>query len=217
MLRKLRIGLGLFILAVSILFLAWGFWPVQRELRVRPVSGTPGSAGPEKRGLTLLYPPKIRAGDTGVVRLTLDVDALKDIFPATRDRGSTHFYDTYTIIAEARFDLPGMSVRPSDLISAPVAQGQTAVFYWTLRPVEAGHVRGTIWLYLRTVDKQTGEESRETISAQIVEIESVKFIGLLANRARAIGLVGVVIGLFLSLPFFGALARIFILKRSEIS
>jgi hypothetical protein len=214
MLRKLRIGLGLFILAVSILFLAWGFWPVQRELRVRPVSGTPGSAGPEKRGLTLLYPPKIRAGDTGVVRLTLDVD---DLFPAADDTGSSHFYDTHTVIAEARFDLPGISVRPSDLISAPVALGQTAVFYWTLRPVEAGHVLGTIWLYLRTVDKQTGEESRETISAQIVEIESVKFIGLLANRVRAIGLVGVVIGLFLSLPFFGALARIFILKRSEIS
>ncbi len=110
-----------------------------------------------------------------------------------------------------------MPVQPSELISAPVSRGQTAVFYWTLRPGEAGKFRGTIWLYLRAVDKSTGEERRETVSAQIVEIESVKFLGFVANQARMIGLVGFAAGLFLSLPLFESLAAKLLSKEEKYS
>src|SRR5512139_3016065 len=181
MLRNMRIGLGLLLLAGSIVFLAWGYWPVHRELRARPVSPAK-SAQAEQAVLTLLFPPRIRVGEPGVVRLTLDVDALTDFLPAAGESGS--IFDTHHVIAEARYDIPGVAVQPSGLISAPVSQGQTAVFYWTLRPGEAGKYRGTIWLYVRAIDKSTGQESRETVSAQIVEIESVKFLGLVINRVR---------------------------------
>ena len=151
MLRTVRIGLGLLLLAGSIVFLAWGYWPPHRELRVRPISV---AAGPvEKDALTLLVPPKIRVGEPGVVRLTLKVDALKGVFTAAGGTELSNFYETHNLIVEARFDLPGVSIRPSELISAPVSQGQTAVFYWTLRPTDTGKFRGTIWLYLRAVDK----------------------------------------------------------------
>ena len=216
MLRKMRIGLGLALLAGSILFLSWGYQPAHRELRVRPVSAS-GSASAEEEVLTLLFPPRIRVGEVGVVRLTLDVDALKDFLPAAGGTESSNVYDTHSVIAEARFDLPGIPVRPSELISAPVSQGQTAVFYWTLRPNEAGNFRGTIWLYLRAVDKLTGEERRETVSAQIVEMEAVKFLELPINRVRIIGLVGFVIGLFLSLPLFEAGVAGFLRKKRQNS
>ncbi len=113
-------------------------------------------------------------------------------------------------------DLPGIPVQPSDVISAPVSPGQTAVFYWTLRPTDIGSFRGTIWLYLRLVNKLTGQESRQTVSAQIVEIESVKFLGFVVNRARLIGLLAGGIGLVLSLPFFVTLAGYLHRKRSGI-
>ena len=211
MLRNIRIGLGLFLLAGSIVFLAWGYWPVQRELRARPVSQVE-SAQAEQAALALLFPPRIRVGEPGVARLTLDVDALTDFLPAA----GKSIFDTHHVIVEARFDIPGIAVQPSGLISAPVSQGQTAVFYWTLRPGEAGKSRGTIWLYVRAVDKLTGQESRETVSAQIVEIESVKFLGLVINWVRTIGLVGAVIGLFLSLPLFETWGVKLYRKRSEI-
>jgi hypothetical protein len=216
MLRKVRIGLGLLILAVSLIFLIWGYWPAHRELRVRPVSGAAEASPSNERALTLLYPPKIRVGETGVARLTLDVDALKALLPVNEGAESSNFYDTYTVIAEARFDLPGIHVRPSELISAPVSKGQTAVFYWTLRPAEVGKSRGTIWLYLRTVDRQTGEERRETMSAQIVEIESVKLLGLTTGWIRILGLMGTVTGLFLCFPLFWTLAELSLRKRREI-
>lgn len=212
--RNVRIGLGLLLLVGSIVFLAWGYGPAHRELRVRPVSGAAGPAG--KNSLTLLFPPKIRVGEPGVVRLTLKVDALQDLLPDIVGNDLSNFYDTHTVITEARFDLPGIPVQPSELISAPVSQGQTAIFYWTLRPGDAGKFRGTIWLYLRAVDRSTGEERRETVSAQIVEIEAVKFLGLVVNRVRMIGLVGAVTGLFLSLPLFERLAEHLYRKRRNI-
>jgi hypothetical protein len=36
--RRLRIVLGLLILAVSLSLLAWGLWPTPRETRVQPIS-----------------------------------------------------------------------------------------------------------------------------------------------------------------------------------
>jgi hypothetical protein len=213
MLRSVRIGLGLLLLAGSTVFLVWGYWPIHRELRARPVSAA-GSTQAEQAALMMLFPPRIRVGEPGVVRLTLDVDSLKDFLPAAGESDS--IFDSHHVIVEARFDIPGISVQPSGLISAPVSQGQKAVFYWTLRPGEAGKYHGTIWLYVRAIDKLTGQESRETVSAQIIEIESVKFLGLVINRVRLIGLVGAVVGLFLSLPLFEALAVKLLRKRSEI-
>jgi hypothetical protein len=215
MLRNMRNVLGILLLALSIVILVWAYWPVQRETRIRPVSNPEELALPEERVLTLVFPPKIRVGEPSVIRLSL----------AARDQGSmggesdaavSTFYETHQVIAEARFDLPGMRIRPSELISAPISHGQIAVFYWTLLSSEVGQNRGTIWLYLRTVDKSTGQENREAVSAQIVEIESVKLLGLASNQARIVGLVGGAIGIALVMSLFGALISKLTRKRSEI-
>ena len=213
MLRNIRIGLGLLLLAGSIVFLAWGYWPARREMRARPVLPAESTQA-EQAALTLLFPPRIRVGEPGVARLTLEVDALKDFLPTAGE--SESIFDTHHVIVEARYDIPGIAVQPSELISAPVSQGQTAVFYWALRPGAAGKFRGTIWLYVRAIDKLTGQESRETVSAQIVEIEAVKFLGFVVNQVRMIGLVGATAGLFLSLPLFEALTMKGLRKRREI-
>lgn len=212
MFRNVRIALGFFLLVASVVLLIWGFWPVHRETRILPVS-IPAELGlKEKRFLTLVFPPRIRLGEPAVIRLSL---AANDMGNPDSAAVST-FYDTHQVIAEARFDLPGMSVRPSDLISAPISQGQTAVFYWTLRPIEAGQSRGAIWLYLRTVDTSTGRENREALSIQTIEIESVKLLGLSANQARLIGMVGMVAGIAMLIPFWGVFRSKLSRKQSEI-
>ncbi|HJS18957.1 MAG TPA: hypothetical protein VJ785_09410 [Anaerolineales bacterium] len=185
------------------------------------VAVTAQPAMPERRYLTLEYPPKIRAGDSDVIRLVLEVDDLGNIIPTAEIEGNVvsgeviefpNLYDTHHVIAEARFDIAGAEVRPSELISAPISQGQSAVFYWSIRPDEVGVYRGTVWLYLRFVDKVSGEESRTTVSAQIVEIEAANFLGLSANLARVTGMIGSMIGAALSFPFFSDLAKL-LLKR----
>ena len=164
----------------------------------------------EARRLTLEYPPKIRVGDSDVVRLTLEIDALGSLTPTAEVQGNTvtgqvvqipNLFDTHNVIAEARLDLAGLQVVPGELISEPLTPGQSATFYWSVRPASAGTFRGTAWFYMRFVDKVSGAESRKTISAQPVQIEAVSFLGLNGNLARAAGGVGSFLGALLGFPF----------------
>jgi hypothetical protein len=176
---------------------------------------------PERRRLTVEFPPQIRAGDADLVRLTLEVDELGNLTPTAEIGGHEiggevveipNLYETHRVIAEARFDIAGMEVRPAELVSEALAPGNAVTFRWSVRPPDVGVYRGTIWLYLRFVDKQSGEESRKTLSAQLVEIESVNFLGFSGEVARTTGVIGSVVGTIIGFPFFEDIIR-FIFKR----
>ncbi len=185
-----------------------------------PTRLAPQPAMPERRRLTLEFPPTIRAGDSDVVRLTLEVDDLGNITPTAEVGGNVvtgevieipNLYETHHVVAEARFDIAGMEVRPMELVSAPMSQGTSTTFYWSIRPQEVGVYRGTIWLYLRFVDKSSGEESRKTVSAQLVEIEAVNMLGLSGQFARTTGILGSIVGTVIGFPFLEDIIR-FLLK-----
>jgi hypothetical protein len=176
---------------------------------------------PERRYLTLEFPPRMRAGDSDLVRLTLEVDDLGNITPTAEigDHVVTgkiveipNLYESHHVIAEARFDIAGMEIRPSELSSEPLAQGNTATFYWSIHPRNVGVYRGTIWLYLRFVDKENGEESRKTVSAQIVEIEAVNLLGFSGQFARTTGVIGSIVGTIIGFPFLEDIVK-FLFKR----
>jgi len=189
-----------------------------------PIIAAPPPAVPERRRLTLEYPPRIRAGDSDVVRLTLEVDQNGNIMPTAVVEGNVitgetieipNLYETHHVIAEARFDVAGLQVTPPDLTSQPLALGQTVRFFWSIRPDEVGTYRGTIWLSLRFVDKVSEEESQMAISAQVVEIEAVNFFGIPANVVRVAGGAGSVIGSILGFPFFEDILRFLFRRRRK--
>lgn len=200
-----------------------GSLPPQLPTSVVPVS-TPQPALPERRRLTLEFPPQMRAGDSDVVRLTLEVDDLGAITPTTEIGGNIvtgevieieNLYETHHVVAEARFDIAGMEISPADLSSQPLAQGQSVTFYWSIRPRETGIYRGTVWLYLRFVDKQSGAESQRAVSAQLVEIEAVNLLGLSGNFARTSGVIGSVVGTVIGFPFFEDILKFLIKGRKK--
>ncbi|GAB4451567.1 MAG: hypothetical protein OHK0041_14400 [Anaerolineales bacterium] len=181
-----------------------------------PVTGggeepTPLPAIPERRRVTLEFPAKIRAGDSDIVRLTLEMDDLGNITPTAQFEGNVvtgevieipNLYETHRVIAEARFDVAGLEISPPELISQTLSPGQSLNFYWSVRPREPGIYRGTVWLYLRFVEKVSGEESRRAVSVQPVEIEAVNVLGLPANLVRTAGGVGSLVGAVVGFPFF---------------
>ena len=188
-----------------------------------PTELSPQPALPERRRLTLEFPPRIRAGDSDVVRLTLEVDDLGNVTPTAEIGGNVvtgevieipNLYESHHVVAEARFDIAGIEVRPPELVSQPLTQGTSATFYWSIRPQEAGDYRGTIWLYLRFVDKSNGEESRKTASAQIVDIEAVNLLGLSGALARTTGVVGSIVGTVLGFPFLEEIVKFLFKRRS---
>lgn len=180
----------------------------------------------ERRRLTLEFPPQIRAGDADLVRLTLEVDDLGNVTPTAQIGGNvvsggvveiSNLYESHQVIAEARFDLAGAEIRPADLVSEALLPENSVTFQWSIRPPDVGFYRGTIWLYLRFVDKQTGKESRKTVSAQIVEIEAVNFLGLSGEFARTAGVLGSIIGTILGFPFFEDIIKFILKRRAKVS
>jgi hypothetical protein len=191
-----------------------------------PPRGTAQPAIPERRRLTLEFPPQIRAGDSDLVRLTLEVDDLGNLTPTAQIGGNVvtgevveipNLYESHQVIAEARFDLAGMEVRPADLVSEALSPGSSVTFRWSIRPADVGVYRGTIWLYLRFVDKQSGEESRKTLSAQLVEIEAVNFLGLSGEFARTTGIIGSVVGTIIGFPFFEDIIKFIFKRRNKVN
>ncbi len=104
---------------------------------------------PERRRLTLEFPPQIRAGDSDLVRLTLEVDDLGNLTPTAEIGGNVvsgevveipNLYESHQVIAEARFDLAGMEVRPADLVSEALSPGSSVTFRWSIRPAGCGRL-----------------------------------------------------------------------------
>ena len=176
----------------------------------------------ESRRLTLEFPPAIRLGDSEVVRLTLEVDALGNLTPTAEVAGNAvsgktveipDLYDTHIVFAEARIDMAGVEVRPADTISEALLPGGSATFYWSLRPTRAGTFRGTVWLHLHFVDRSSRAETRIAVSAQPLQVEAGRLFGLSGSVARTAGGIGSVVGAILGFPFIDDLIKWLIRRR----
>jgi len=191
---------------------------------IEPIAPAPRPVINETRRLTLEFPSKMRAGVEGdIVRLTLEVDDLGNITPTAQIEGNVvtgetieipDLYDTHNVTAEASLDMAGMQISPADSIFEPLKRGQSATFFWSIRPQETGTYRGTVWLHLNFVDKSTGEESRIAVSAQIIEIKAVDFFGLSVNLARTSGVIGSLVGGVVGFPFLEDIIK-FLFKRKK--
>jgi hypothetical protein len=164
--------------------------------------------------------------ESNIIRLTLEVDDLGNIKPTAEIEGNVisgqtieipNLYETHNVTAEASLDLAGMEVSPSGATFEPLKQGQSATFYWSIRPQDAGTYRGTVWLHLNFEDKSTGEKSRIALSAQVIEIEAVDFFGLSVNLARTSGVLGSIIGGVVGFPFLEDIVKLLFKRRKKAS
>lgn len=179
-------------------------------------AAAPQPAIQETRRLTLEWPPVIRAGDADTVRLTLEMDENGNLTPTAEIEGHVtsgqtvtipNLYDTHNVVAEARLDMAGMQVVPSETASQPLRPGQSVTFYWSVRSAQAGKFRGVVWFYLRFVPLAGGTESERAVSAQTIEIEVVSFMGLKAGPARLLGVAGAFLSSVLGVPFLEDVLR----------
>lgn len=162
-----------------------------------PLSWPALPAVPERRLLLLDFPAVVRVGDVERVYLTLEV--LPD--PQGQANAIASVYETHYVWAEARLDIPGLRVMPEQTVSETMFPGQKIAFFWSVRALAAGNYEGMLWLYLRFIPKQGGNESRRALSAHVVQIEAVTFGGLTADAARWLGLAGLAFAVAAGFPF----------------
>jgi len=182
-------------------------------------------AVPETRTLSLEFPPIIRAGDSDVITLTLEVDAQGNLTPIVSSAGNVtrsevvsipNVYETHNVLAEARLDMAGVEIRPTDTVSQPLLPGQPVKFFWSVRPADVGKYRGTVWCFLHFVPKTNGQESRQALSAQVVEIDATALFGIQAGPARWLGVVGTFFSSLLGLPFLESTLK-WLWKRIQVA
>ena len=170
----------------------------------------------ESRLLTLEFPPLIRAGDSDVVRLTLEVDDQGKLTPTVSAAGNVtqgqvinipNVYETHNIMAEARLDMAGVDIRPRETVSESLLPGQKLTFYWSILPADVGKYKGTVWFFLRFIPKTGGIESRQALSAQLIEIEATSLFGIKAELARWLGFSGALLSSILGFPFLEAILK----------
>jgi hypothetical protein len=184
---------------------------------------TPASPSiPEQRLLVLEYPGKIRQGDSEIIRLTLKMDREGQLTATAVVEGDKitstpiqipDLYETHTVQAQARLDLGGVSISPADTVSQVLLPGEEIIFYWSVHPDEIGLYRGTVWFGLRLLPKAGGDAIEKQISAQIIEIESVNFLGLKGSVARLLGGAGVVISSLFGIEDLLSLGKKIALRR----
>ena len=191
--RKLQLAFSSLFFFVSLPMLVWGFWPPRRETIYVPLAIPDGMPSlPEARTIRLEYAPSMRAGDSQVVELSLVAEG---------GAAESGVYEQYNVLVESRLDLPLADARPADAVSAALTDGRGAAFYWDVTPRQEGTLRGTAWLYLRFVPQAGGVETRQPVSAQLVEIRSKSLLKRTGSEARIWGVVGSVIGLAAGFPF----------------
>jgi hypothetical protein len=177
----------------------------------------------ETRRLTLDWPPVIRAGDSDVILLTLEVDEQGNLTPTAAYEGHEvtgetvaipDVFATHNVLAEARLDLAGVEVNPSGLVSETLRPGQKVTFSWSVSPDEVGTYRGTVWFFLRFIPLAGGAEEERALAALPIEVEAVSFFGLHAGPARWLGLIGSFLGGVLGMPFLEDVTR-FLFKKAR--
>jgi hypothetical protein len=187
--------------------------PTQDMVSPAETASPPQPGVSEARMLTVEFPPRIRAGDSDLIRLTLEVDAHGNLTATAETAGGVtrgeviqipNIYETHYVVAETRLDLAGIQVSPPGVVSESLRPGQSLTFYWSVRAEEPGTYRGTLWFYLRYVPLDGGMEQRQALSAQRIEIEAVNFFGLNAQPARWLGGAGMVVSFVLGKPIFGS-------------
>lgn len=206
--QRLRRTAGIMILACSLVALAWALWPLPEassriaippeNMQLPTLVGGAGAppAVREARLVELRWSPKVRLGDSQVIRLSIDVD------PQVSSSSEPDVYSTHNVLAEALLELPGAEITPGSAISTPLRSGRSVTFLWSARPLRAGETSGDLSLHLRFVPLAAGPsavESRRLVSSQRIEVQAASLFGLSGPTARLLGSVGVLLGVLLGL------------------
>jgi hypothetical protein len=162
------------------------------DLGVSAANGAQGAA----YTLVLEYPPSLRKGDPGVVRLRVvpgnaasEQDLANAAAAATaRPPGSGAAADE-PLGFQARLEAAGAAIRPEGDITAGGSAANGTEFLWTIRAIPNSGTRGTVWTFLIPMGASDLNASRRAISAQPLEIKVTTVVGLSGPNARVLGAV----------------------------
>lgn len=154
--------------------------------------------------IRIRWPEQMRAGDNAGIELeVLASRALIQSFVESMDHAGSGNEPapagSYSIVYEARLELPGMRVDPPDVVSISAGHREDPVrFHWNMSARQPGDYFATLWLYLKLIPE---DRANPTIShallAKPMQIEVRNVLGLPAGAARIISVILLFVSLIL--------------------
>jgi len=207
MLNKVRFFLSFGLLLLSGWLLAWGLLPTRRQLDEQTIQ--PGtlvvklngqvveSAVMDARQVKLEWPTSMRIGDHEMIQL--EFETIENASSPEQQTGYTDAYNSYNIMTEARFEVAGVRIEPTNPTRESMPAGQPVRFKWEVSTERAGDYKGNVWLSLRFLPLDGNSPIQEAIYVSAVGIHASSLFGLSGPLARVLGGVGMLLGVVLIL------------------
>ena len=144
----------------------------------------------EGEQFSIYWPEKIRTGEPDTIQILVELDQdflSNDNLAVMQDFPDNISMNAYYVNLEARVEMTGIDIDPPGVMSKNILPGQKINFTWMIDGKSAGEYKGTIWLYLNLIPKQSSEKSiKETLIAKPIKISVRNFLGLKINFVRVI-------------------------------
>jgi len=180
---------------------------------VIPTTQPPPTAVIEERMVELEWPPRMRMGESDVVRLSLIPSKDGYVVEAEFEEHSIESQETYIkrpygydLYAIARLDGVGFIISPQGERTLVVLPDEKTEWRWSITPRTAGQQRLSVGLSLRWEPQaDSGAEMRHEAYAygSGMDVQVTTFLGLAQPQALGGGLTGLLVGGGLSLTALG--------------
>ncbi len=167
------------ILAVGLILLVLTSWPL-------PANRFEWTTTNKTQSYTFLldWPAAARVGENRQASLTVSRNNPRDAAAEA------------AIVLETRLEFAGVQFDPNGSIRQPVGSSDSLIFHWSIRSLQSGKVKGTLWIYT-VMPGNDGTEMQTVLTARPLEFQSFGHRLLPSGLFRAAGSILVAAALLL--------------------
>ncbi len=180
-----------------------------------PPEATPTPEAIEQRIVEVEWPPRMRLGNSEVLRLAFIPSPEGGYVPVVEEEGHEVEATAVVPIPEEKFRrywvyaVPALSsinfeIDPPQPVPQEVLPGQPNVWRWSIKPRESGEHKLNLSLALRWEPREAGSETRvseQQVWSDTFSVSVHTSFGLNVFQADILGVLGSVVGGALGLPF----------------
>jgi hypothetical protein len=201
--KKFRLLLSVSLLLFSIILLVWSFLPAKKHVEVhmlQPSMMVVKSDTKEQpailanRRVRLEWPTSMRIGEDGVILLNFE-DVSEDRPSTNQQTGLVDAYTSYSVMAEANFEVAGMRFEPADVTRVSMPPGQPVIVKWKIVADDEGSYYGVVWLSLRFLPLDGSAPIQVPIYVKDIRMQGTSFLGMNGSLASIVGGVGMLVSL----------------------
>jgi hypothetical protein len=144
------------------------------------------------RQVLLIWPSSMRIGEREEISLVFEPSEAETPL-ISQQVETSDVYNHYNLMAEARFEVAGITVSPANPIRESMPAGVPVKFKWQISTDQAGSYDGTMWLSLRFLPLDGSQAIQIPIYIRDMTIRTSSLFGMNEAVAYYLGGAGMVL------------------------